>query len=77
MDNRAITQAQEQLRRFGHFHPQYKGMKLYGIIAAVDAVSEEQRRAVWNAGLYLVTVHDDIAEMPSPPQGFVPLEEIA
>ncbi|MCU0424460.1 MAG: DUF3782 domain-containing protein [Candidatus Kapabacteria bacterium] len=77
LDNRAITQAQEQLRRFGHFHPQYKSMKLYGIIAAVDAVSEEQRRAVWNAGLYLVTVHDDVAEMPSPPQGFVPLEEIA
>jgi hypothetical protein len=29
-----------QMRRFGRFHPQYKGMTLYGIIAAVDTVSE-------------------------------------
>jgi hypothetical protein len=65
------------LEKFGQFHPQYKGMMLYGIIAAVDAVSREQREAVYNAGLYLVTVHDDVAEMSEPPQGFTPFACVA
>jgi hypothetical protein len=49
-----------QMRRFGRFHPQYKGITLYGIIAAVDTVSESQRAAVFDAGLYLVTMENDV-----------------
>jgi hypothetical protein len=77
LDNRAVSQVREQVRRFGAFHPQYRGMRVYGMIAAVDAVSEEQRRAAWNAGLYVITVLGDIAEMPEAPQGFVPYSVIA
>ncbi|MCU0425301.1 MAG: DUF3782 domain-containing protein [Candidatus Kapabacteria bacterium] len=77
LDNRSIEQTLKQLRDFGRFHPHFKGMKLHGIIAAVDTVSESQRKAVFNAGLYLVTVNDDVASMPTPPKGFMPFTEIA
>lgn len=77
LDERSIEQTRKQIQRFGAFHPQYKSMTLYGIIAAVNPISDTMRRAVYDAGLYLVTVHDDIAEMPTPPQGFVPFSTIA
>jgi hypothetical protein len=51
-------------------------MKLYGVIAAVDAISATMRQAVYDAGLYLVPVDDDVAEMPAPPLGFVPFSAI-
>jgi hypothetical protein len=76
LDERSIAQTLRQLERFGTFHPHYKSMTLYGIIAAVDAISATMRQAVYDAGLYLVTVHDDVAEMPTPPQGFVPFSTI-
>lgn len=72
LDQRSIDQTLEEMQRFGQFHPHFKGMRLFGILAAVDTVSEEQRRAVYNAGLYLVTVDDDVAEMPEPPSKFAP-----
>lgn len=77
LDKSSVEQTLKQLQRFGKFHPQYKGMTLYGIIAAVDAVSVEQRSAVYNAGLYLVTVNEDVAEMPTPPQDFTPFALVA
>jgi hypothetical protein len=76
LDKRSVEQTLEQLRRFGAFHPQYKGMTLYGIIAAVDTVSEAQRSAVFNAGLYLVTIQDDVAAMQALPQGFTPFSSV-
>jgi len=76
LDQRSIDQTLEEMRRFGQFHPHFKGMRLFGILAAVDTVSEEQRRAVYNAGLYLVTMNDDVAEMPEPPSAFVPVSVI-
>ncbi|TAE25447.1 MAG: DUF3782 domain-containing protein [Candidatus Kapaibacterium sp.] len=76
LDERGIEQTLSQLRRFGTFHPSYKGMTLYGIIAAVDAPSSATRQAVYDAGLYLVTTDDDIAEMPAPPQGFTPFRTV-
>jgi multidrug efflux pump subunit AcrA (membrane-fusion protein) len=76
LDSRSIDQTLSQLRRFGRFHPQYKSMTLYGIIAAVDAISETMRKAVYDAGLYLVTVDDDVAEMPVPPVDFTPFSTI-
>ncbi len=72
LDSRAIKQTKRELKRFGDFHPEYKGMTLYGIIAAVDAISDKQRDAVFEAGFYLVTVNDDVAEMPKPPRSFTP-----
>lgn len=75
LDGRSVEQTLEQMQRFGKFHPQYKGMTLYGVIAAVDAVSESQRKAVYNAGLYLVTVKNDVVTMPTPPRGFMPASE--
>jgi hypothetical protein len=76
LDKRSVEQTLQQLQRFGEFHPQYKGMTLYGIIAAVDTVSREQRQAVYDAGLYFVTVQDGMAEMPTPPHGFTPFSSV-
>ncbi len=73
LDKRGIEQTVRQLERFPMFHSQYKGMTLFGIIAAVDTVSKAQRDAVFEAGLYLVTVNDDVAELAPTPLDFTPL----
>lgn len=76
LDKRSIAQIQEQMRRFGDFYPHYKGMTLYGVLAAVDAVSPVQRDEVFAAGLYLVTVQDDLAEFAAVPPDFTPFAKI-
>ncbi|TAE24654.1 MAG: DUF3782 domain-containing protein [Candidatus Kapaibacterium sp.] len=76
LDRKSIEQTLKQLHRFAEFYPQYKGMTLYGIIAAVDALSPATRQAVYDAGLYLVTVQDEVAEMSVPPSSFVPFSTI-
>jgi hypothetical protein len=46
------------LKRLPEFLPEYKDKALYGIIAAVD-VTEEMKRRVLDAGLYLALIRDD------------------
>ncbi len=76
LDKKSVEQTLKQLQRFGEFYPQYKGTTLYGIIAAVDALSPATRQSVYDAGLYLVTVQDEVAEMPAPPSTFVPFSTL-
>ncbi len=76
LEKRSIEQTLKQIRLFGEFHPEYKGMTLYGVIAAVDVVSKAQQEAVFASGLYLVTVNDDVAEFAALPQGFMPFASV-
>jgi hypothetical protein len=62
----AIAQTQRIMEEFSTFYPQYRGMTLYGVIATVDAGTNELQRKVAEAGLYLVSVHDEIAALQTP-----------
>jgi hypothetical protein len=46
------------LKKFPKFFPEHKDKKLYGIIVAVD-ISEQLRKKVLKAGLYLALIRDD------------------
>jgi hypothetical protein len=65
-----IEQILRELREFPEFFRDHAGKRLYGMIAAVDASRDLQER-VWKEGLFLVLVHDDVAEL-TVPEGFVP-----
>jgi hypothetical protein len=66
----ALDQMRRILREFHDFFPDYKGRKLYGILAAVDA-PDEVRRKVLREGIYLARVHDGHFELQVP-EGFEP-----
>jgi hypothetical protein len=65
-----IDQILRQLQDFPEFFPNHADKRLYGLIAAVDA-PDALKEQVWKAGLYLILVHDDTAEL-TVPKGFVP-----
>jgi hypothetical protein len=64
-----IEQLLRQLAEFPRFFPEHAGKQMYGMIAAVDAPIDLQER-VWREGLYLVLMHDDVAELTLP-AGFI------
>lgn len=61
----AIEQLLSILARFGHFFPEHKSKKLYGILAAVDAPAGLKEQAL-RQGLYLARIHDDVFELETP-----------
>lgn len=67
---RGIEQMQHILEHFFEFFPSYKGKKLYGILAVVDA-PEDLVRQVQKQGIYLARIHDDLFELQVP-ENFVP-----
>jgi hypothetical protein len=65
---------QKSLKKFRDFFnllPQYRGMKLYGIIAAADVRGALAAR-VLHAGLYLATAGDENFKLVKPPPDFKP-----
>ncbi len=65
-----IDQICEHLRRLPEFFPEHRGKDLYGILAAIDAPAELQRK-VLKEGIYLVLVSDEAFELIEP-EGFEP-----
>jgi hypothetical protein len=64
----------KSLKKFADFFnwfPRYRGMKLYGIISAVDVRGALANR-VWHAGLYLATASDNNFKLAKPPRDFKP-----
>ncbi|MBM3836395.1 MAG: DUF3782 domain-containing protein [Verrucomicrobia bacterium] len=61
----------KKLREFFRFMPHLKGMKLYGIISAVDVRGALADR-VLHEGLYLATASDENFKLVKPPGGFKP-----
>ena len=61
----------KKLREFFDFMPHLKGMKLYGIISAVDVRGALADR-VLHEGLYLATASDENFKLVKPPRGFKP-----
>jgi hypothetical protein len=68
---RDLDQTLEKLRRVPEFLPQYKGMKIHGLIAAVYLPKGMQEK-VEAAGLYLATGADENFTLLPPSPGFQP-----
>jgi hypothetical protein len=66
-----LNKTLKKLREFFHFMPHLKGMKLYGIVCAVD-VRGATAEMVLREGLYLATAGDENFKLVKPPPGFKP-----
>lgn len=70
LDQEALDQILDHLRRFPRFFREHRGKKLYGVLAGV-MISPGLRKRVLRQGLYLATICDDVFEI-SRPAGFEP-----
>ncbi len=70
LDQEAIDQILDHLRRFPRFFREHRGKKLYGVVAALKMPSALRRQAL-RQGLYLATIRDDVFDVLRP-EGFVP-----
>ena len=66
-----LKKSLKKLREFFGFMPHLKGMKLYGIISAVDVRGALADR-VMHEGLYLATAGDENFKLVKPPRDFKP-----
>ncbi len=55
----------QDLEKFPRFFPEHKDKALYGIIAAVD-VSDQMWQKVFDAGLYLALIRNDVFSLDVP-----------
>ena len=60
-----IRQMLKTLQNFRSFFPQHKDKKLYGILTAVDAPQELQKKTL-EQGIYLARIHDGVFEVQVP-----------
>ncbi len=65
-----IDQILDHLKAFPRFFPDHRGKKLYGILAAIEAEPQMQKK-VLQQGLYLMLYAGDVLEMRVP-EGFEP-----
>ncbi len=70
LDQEAIDQILDHLRRFPRFFREHRGKKLYGVLAAIK-IPPALRRQALRHGLYLATIRDDVFDILRP-EGFVP-----
>ncbi|HEV2855325.1 MAG TPA: DUF3782 domain-containing protein [Thermoanaerobaculia bacterium] len=61
----SIQQILKTLREFRSFFPEHRDKKLFGILAAVDAPPELQKK-VLQEGIYLANIHDGVFEIQVP-----------
>lgn len=66
-----LKKSLKKLRAFFDFMPHLKGMKLYGVISAVDVRGALAAR-VHREGVYLATAGDENFKLVKPPRGFKP-----
>ncbi len=65
-----IDQIREHLRLLPQYFPEHRGKDLYGILAAIDAPAQLQKK-VLKEGIYLVLVSEEAFELVEP-EGFEP-----
>ena len=71
LNEQELLKSLKKLREFFDYFPVYRGMKLYGIISAVDVRGALADR-VMHEGLYLATAGDENFKLVKPPRGFKP-----
>jgi hypothetical protein len=70
LDQEALDQILDHLRRFPRFFREHRGKKLYGVLAAVKIPPGMRKRAL-RQGLYLATIREDVFDVLRP-EGFEP-----
>ena len=65
LNQRELEKFLRNLRRFYEFFPQFKGYKLYGVLAAVDS-SRETEAATIAEGICLARIHGDVFRLKVP-----------
>ncbi len=70
LNERELERFLRNLSRFFEFFPQFKGYKLYGVLAAVES-SKEMDQAAVAQGIGVARMHGDIFRLKVPP-GFQP-----
>ncbi len=70
LDQAALDQILDHLRRFPRFFREHRGKELYGVLAAVK-IPPGLKKRVLRQGLYLATIRDDVFDL-SQPEGFEP-----
>jgi hypothetical protein len=70
LNRRELQQFLKNLGRFFEFLPQFRGHKLYGIVAAVDASADVESEALRN-GVYVARMSNEVFELKKP-ESFVP-----
>lgn len=70
LNQRELEKFVRNLSRFFFFFPQFKGYKLYGVIAAIDS-SEEIEKAALAQGVAVARMSDEVFRLEEPP-GFTP-----
>lgn len=70
LDNAAVDQLLEQLRKFPEFAPEHRGKELFGILVGVQVDKPAARRAI-KEGLYVAQVSADLMKLDVP-AGFRP-----
>lgn len=65
LNQRELEKFVRNLRRFFVFFPQFRGYKLYGVLAAVES-SKEMDEAVLSQGVCLARMHGDIFRLKVP-----------
>ena len=71
LNEQELQKSLKKLREFFDYFPVYRGMKLYGILSAVDVRGALADR-VMHEGLYLATAGDENFKLVKPPRGFKP-----
>ena len=71
LNEEGLGKSLKKFRAFFDVLPQYRGMKLYGIISAVDVRGALADR-VMHEGLYLATSSDENFKLVKPPRSFKP-----
>ncbi|MBI4658793.1 MAG: DUF3782 domain-containing protein [Verrucomicrobia bacterium] len=71
LNEQELQKSLRKLRAFFDYFPIYRGLKLYGIISAVDVRGALADR-VLHEGLYLATASDENFKLVKPPRGFKP-----
>lgn len=71
LDEQELRKSLHKLRAFFDYFPIYRGMKLHGIVSAVDVRGALADR-VMHEGLYLATAGDENFKLVKPPRSFKP-----
>lgn len=67
LQSKHIYEMVEELKNFRYHFLEFKDKQLYGILATVRLVSKELRKEIFDNGLHLAIIHDDVFDLDENP----------
>jgi hypothetical protein len=67
LQSKHVYEMVEELKVFRQNFPDFKTKQLYGILATVRVVSKELRKEIFENGLHLAIIHDDVFDLDENP----------